>query len=186
MFRVSHTKTALVGTSLSIPITNGSLNLGTWQGDFGLWFVNPGDDKQFDPCFRRLFDWVPSCRPLSAHCSNDTVSVYLPKLRSWRTYLWAIPGRNGWSGQVKVPVDPYVHELCKNRGFPCPVLPRMVLVLVLIVSRSNFLEMESRHEWRKFGLSGADSGNQVSSIILAMHPAGVVWYKVINLTSRSN
>jgi len=29
---VSHTKTALVGTSLSVPITGGSLNLGTWQG----------------------------------------------------------------------------------------------------------------------------------------------------------
>ncbi|KZP31238.1 hypothetical protein FIBSPDRAFT_814114 [Athelia psychrophila] len=29
---VSHTKTALVGTSLSVPITNGELNLGTWQG----------------------------------------------------------------------------------------------------------------------------------------------------------
>ncbi|KAH6917293.1 hypothetical protein BKA70DRAFT_1251814 [Coprinopsis sp. MPI-PUGE-AT-0042] len=29
---VSHTKASLVGSSISIPITNGSLNLGTWQG----------------------------------------------------------------------------------------------------------------------------------------------------------
>ncbi|KZT57082.1 hypothetical protein CALCODRAFT_434664 [Calocera cornea HHB12733] len=29
---VSHTKTALIGNALSIPITNGKLNLGTWQG----------------------------------------------------------------------------------------------------------------------------------------------------------
>lgn len=29
---VSHTKTALVGTTVSIPVTNGKLNLGTWQG----------------------------------------------------------------------------------------------------------------------------------------------------------
>ncbi|KIK06903.1 hypothetical protein K443DRAFT_673796 [Laccaria amethystina LaAM-08-1] len=29
---VSHTKASLVGTSISIPITNGQLNLGTWQG----------------------------------------------------------------------------------------------------------------------------------------------------------
>ncbi|KXN89938.1 UPF0047 protein C4A8.02c [Leucoagaricus sp. SymC.cos] len=29
---VSHTKTSLVGASLSIPITNGRMNLGTWQG----------------------------------------------------------------------------------------------------------------------------------------------------------
>ncbi|KAI0068334.1 hypothetical protein BV25DRAFT_564436 [Artomyces pyxidatus] len=29
---VSHTKTSLVGTSISIPITDGRLNLGTWQG----------------------------------------------------------------------------------------------------------------------------------------------------------
>lgn len=29
---VSHTKTALVGTTVSIPVSNGKLNLGTWQG----------------------------------------------------------------------------------------------------------------------------------------------------------
>ncbi|KIJ45634.1 hypothetical protein M422DRAFT_29746 [Sphaerobolus stellatus SS14] len=29
---VSHTKTALIGASIQIPITNGRLNLGTWQG----------------------------------------------------------------------------------------------------------------------------------------------------------
>ncbi|KAJ1308474.1 hypothetical protein OPQ81_004178 [Rhizoctonia solani] len=29
---VSHTKTSLIGPSLHIPITNNSLNLGTWQG----------------------------------------------------------------------------------------------------------------------------------------------------------
>lgn len=29
---VSHTKTSLVGTSLCIPITEGRMNLGTWQG----------------------------------------------------------------------------------------------------------------------------------------------------------
>ncbi|KAL7410413.1 hypothetical protein BDY24DRAFT_399674 [Mrakia frigida] len=29
---VSHTKTALVGNTISLPITNGRLNLGTWQG----------------------------------------------------------------------------------------------------------------------------------------------------------
>lgn len=28
----AHAKTVLVGTSLNIPITNGQLNLGTWQG----------------------------------------------------------------------------------------------------------------------------------------------------------
>ncbi|KAF8912754.1 hypothetical protein CPB84DRAFT_457714 [Gymnopilus junonius] len=29
---VSHTKSSLVGSSITIPITDGSLNLGTWQG----------------------------------------------------------------------------------------------------------------------------------------------------------
>jgi secondary thiamine-phosphate synthase enzyme len=29
---VSHTKATLVGTSISVPITEGELNLGTWQG----------------------------------------------------------------------------------------------------------------------------------------------------------
>ncbi len=28
----AHVKSSLVGVSLSIPITNGKLNLGTWQG----------------------------------------------------------------------------------------------------------------------------------------------------------
>ncbi len=30
---VSHTKASLVGSSVVIPITNGLLNLGTWQGE---------------------------------------------------------------------------------------------------------------------------------------------------------
>ncbi|RPD64964.1 hypothetical protein L227DRAFT_541422 [Lentinus tigrinus ALCF2SS1-6] len=29
---VSHTKTSLIGTSICVPITDGRLNLGTWQG----------------------------------------------------------------------------------------------------------------------------------------------------------
>ncbi|KAH9950497.1 hypothetical protein B0H21DRAFT_776735 [Amylocystis lapponica] len=29
---VSHTKTSLVGTSICVPVTEGRLNLGTWQG----------------------------------------------------------------------------------------------------------------------------------------------------------
>ncbi|KAG2159960.1 uncharacterized protein EDB93DRAFT_1237209 [Suillus bovinus] len=29
---VSHTKTSLIGATISIPITDGRLNLGTWQG----------------------------------------------------------------------------------------------------------------------------------------------------------
>ena len=33
---VSHTKATLVGSSVTIPITDGRLNLGTWQGEFRL------------------------------------------------------------------------------------------------------------------------------------------------------
>ncbi|KAF8237760.1 hypothetical protein L208DRAFT_1388678 [Tricholoma matsutake] len=29
---VSHTKASLIGSSVSVPVTNGQLNLGTWQG----------------------------------------------------------------------------------------------------------------------------------------------------------
>lgn len=36
----AHIKTALVGTSVQIPITNGRLNLGTWQGIFLCEFRN--------------------------------------------------------------------------------------------------------------------------------------------------
>ena len=35
---VSHTKATLVGTSISIPITGGSLNLGNWQGSLSSCF----------------------------------------------------------------------------------------------------------------------------------------------------
>lgn len=34
----SHTKTSIIGPSLTIPITNGNLNLGTWQGLYLLEF----------------------------------------------------------------------------------------------------------------------------------------------------
>lgn len=30
---VSHTKASLIGSTVSVPITNGQLNLGTWQGE---------------------------------------------------------------------------------------------------------------------------------------------------------
>ena len=38
----AHVKAALVGTSVTIPITNGKLNLGTWQG---IWFLEFRDSK---------------------------------------------------------------------------------------------------------------------------------------------
>jgi len=39
---VAHTKTTLVGTSLSVPITGGNLNLGTWQGTPLIWYCLSG------------------------------------------------------------------------------------------------------------------------------------------------
>ena len=38
----SHIKNALVGTSLSIPISNGKLNMGTWQG---IWLMEHRNEK---------------------------------------------------------------------------------------------------------------------------------------------
>ena len=38
----AHVKSCLVGVSLSIPITNGALNLGTWQG---IWLCEHRNDK---------------------------------------------------------------------------------------------------------------------------------------------
>ncbi len=40
--RVSHTKAVLVGPSVQIPITDGRLNLGNWQGMYQT-------DSQIDP-----------------------------------------------------------------------------------------------------------------------------------------
>ena len=42
----AHVKSALLGTSLTIPITNGQLNLGTWQGIYLCEFRNYGGDRQ--------------------------------------------------------------------------------------------------------------------------------------------
>ena len=41
----AHAKTVLVGVSLSIPITRGQLNLGTWQGIYLCEFRNHGGNR---------------------------------------------------------------------------------------------------------------------------------------------
>ena len=42
----AHIKSALVGSSVTIPITNGRLNLGTWQGVFLCEFRNRGGGRK--------------------------------------------------------------------------------------------------------------------------------------------
>lgn len=42
----AHAKSVIVGTSLSIPITNGRLNLGTWQGIYLCEFRNYGGARK--------------------------------------------------------------------------------------------------------------------------------------------
>ncbi len=42
----AHIKSTLVGSSVSIPITNGRLNLGTWQGIFLCEFRNHGGSRK--------------------------------------------------------------------------------------------------------------------------------------------
>ena len=42
----AHIKTTLVGNSITIPITDGSLNLGTWQGIYLCEFRNRGGNRK--------------------------------------------------------------------------------------------------------------------------------------------
>lgn len=42
----AHIKTTVVGTSISIPITNGKLNLGTWQGIYLCEFRKHGGSRK--------------------------------------------------------------------------------------------------------------------------------------------
>ena len=42
----AHAKSTIVGASLSIPITNGRLNMGTWQGVYLCEFRNYGGNRQ--------------------------------------------------------------------------------------------------------------------------------------------
>lgn len=42
----AHIKSSLVGTSVTIPITNGRLNLGTWQGIYLCEFRNHGGSRK--------------------------------------------------------------------------------------------------------------------------------------------
>jgi secondary thiamine-phosphate synthase enzyme len=42
----AHVKASLIGTSLSIPITNAQLNLGTWQGIYLCEFRNHGGSRK--------------------------------------------------------------------------------------------------------------------------------------------
>ena len=42
----AHAKSSIIGPSLSIPITNGHLNLGTWQGIYLCEFRNHGGNRK--------------------------------------------------------------------------------------------------------------------------------------------
>jgi len=42
----AHIKSSLIGSSITIPITNGRLNLGTWQGIYLCEFRNSGGSRQ--------------------------------------------------------------------------------------------------------------------------------------------
>lgn len=42
----AHAKSSIIGASLSIPITNGRLNLGTWQGIYLCEFRNHGGSRR--------------------------------------------------------------------------------------------------------------------------------------------
>jgi secondary thiamine-phosphate synthase enzyme len=42
----SHIKSALVGSSVSVPVTNHKLNLGTWQGIYLCEFRNRGGSRK--------------------------------------------------------------------------------------------------------------------------------------------
>ena len=42
----AHAKSSIIGTSVTIPITNGKLNLGTWQGMYLCEFRNYGGNRR--------------------------------------------------------------------------------------------------------------------------------------------
>jgi len=42
----AHLKASIIGTSVTVPITNGSLNLGTWQGIYLCEFRNRGGSRR--------------------------------------------------------------------------------------------------------------------------------------------
>lgn len=42
----AHAKSSIIGTSITIPITNGKLNLGTWQGIYLCEFRDYGSNRQ--------------------------------------------------------------------------------------------------------------------------------------------
>lgn len=43
----AHAKSSIIGTSVTIPITNGKLNLGTWQGIYLCEFRDYGGNRQW-------------------------------------------------------------------------------------------------------------------------------------------
>ena len=43
----AHIRSSLFGQSLTIPVTNGHLNLGTWQGIYLCEFINDGGPRSF-------------------------------------------------------------------------------------------------------------------------------------------
>ena len=57
----AHAKSSLVGASLSIPITDGRLNLGTWQGIYLCEFRNHGGGRRIGQHHTRQVDSFCSC-----------------------------------------------------------------------------------------------------------------------------
>ena len=66
-WRVSHTKTSVIGASVQIPITRGRLNLGRWQGE---WM----DDRiGLTETSRDISDGVPDDGTHEEDCCDDHV-----------------------------------------------------------------------------------------------------------------
>lgn len=57
----AHAKSSLFGVSLSIPITDGRLNLGTWQGIYLCEFRDYGGPRRI---VATIYEIVEGCRPM--------------------------------------------------------------------------------------------------------------------------
>lgn len=74
--RVSHTKASVIGSTITIPITNGKLNLGTWQGIYltevcCYYYLSQSDALPL----AKIWSLVPELCSYTSHRGHHTVST---------------------------------------------------------------------------------------------------------------
>ncbi|KAI0080085.1 hypothetical protein K474DRAFT_1590878 [Panus rudis PR-1116 ss-1] len=82
---VSHTKTSLIGNTISIPITDGRLNLGTWQGIYLTEFRHAPHSRRIVATI--LYVDIKQTRILGECYSSVLLTLYIGRERALKYFV---------------------------------------------------------------------------------------------------